>query len=73
MKKLEKNGEERDDLSKERLERVERPVPRKRKKEKKLERERSFLNGNAFLSVPVPTDFGQRTSLPLAASILYCT
>ena len=42
---------------------MERPVFGKRKKEKKLERERSFLNGNAFLSIPVPTNFGQRTSL----------
>ena len=34
MEKLEKNGEKQDYESKERLERVERPVPRKRKKEK---------------------------------------
>ena len=43
--------------------RVERPVPKKRKNEKKMERERSFLNGKAFLSVPIPSNFGQRTSL----------
>ena len=42
---------------------MERPVLEREKKKKNLERERSFLNGNAFLSVPVPTNFGQRTSL----------
>ena len=36
---------------------------KKEKKRKKLERERSFLNRNAFLSIPVPKNFGQRTSL----------
>ena len=35
---------------------------KKEKNEKNLERERSFLNGDAFLSIPVPTDFCQRTS-----------
>ena len=40
------------------------PFLERDKKKKKLERERSFLNGNAFLSVPVPTNSGQRTSLP---------
>ena len=34
---------------------------------KKLERDISFLNGNAFPSIPVPTNFGQCTSLA------YCT
>ena len=50
---------------------MERPVLGKRKKEKKLERERSFLNGNAFLSVPVPTNFGQRTSLGAACALAF--
>ena len=36
---------------------------KKEKKQKDLERERSFLNGNTFLSVPAPTNFGQRISL----------
>ena len=44
------------------------PFQEREKNKKKLERERSFLNGNVFLSVPVPTNFGQRTSLPLAVA-----
>ena len=34
------------------------PFQEKEKTKKKLERERPFLNGNAFLSVPIPTNFG---------------
>ena len=43
MKKLQKNGEKRDYQSKERLERVERPVPRKRKKQKKPGKRKIFF------------------------------
>ena len=39
------------------------PFQKREKMKKKLERERSFVNGNAFLFVPVPTNFGERTSL----------
>ena len=39
------------------------PFQEREKKKKNLERERSFLNGNVFLSVLVPANFHQRTSL----------
>ena len=39
------------------------PFLEREKKQKNMERERSFLNGNAFLSFPVPTNFDWRTSL----------
>ena len=55
MKKLEKNGENR--ITNPRKEWKD-PFQEREKTKKKLERERSFLNGNAFLSVPVPTNFG---------------
>ena len=36
---------------------------KEKKREKNWKEKELFLNGNAFLSVPVPTNFDQRTSL----------
>ena len=63
MKKLEKNGKNR--ITNPKKDKKEWKDPfQEREKEKKNRKEKDFLvNGNALLSVPVPTNFCQCTSL----------
>ena len=69
MKKLEKNGKKGITNPKKDWKEWKDPFQKREKMKKKLERERSILNGNAFLSVPVPTNFGQHTSLVVQSQV----
>ena len=63
MKKLERNHEKRLLTPRKIRKKGKTHSKKEKKKEKILERERSFLNRNAFLSVPLPANFCQCTSL----------
>ena len=62
MKKLEKN-DKKGLLIQRKIEKSGKTRSKKEKKRKKTRKIKIFFKRHVFLSVPIPTNFGQRTSL----------
>ena len=72
MKKLEKNGEKTGLIIQRKIGKSGKTRSKKEKKRKNTGKRKIFLHENACLSVPISTNFGQRTSLVPGIILGFC-